>query len=41
MNRLTRKTNGKDYCIHCRYIEQTNEPFGRSENPELLGGTYE
>lgn len=33
MNRLTRKTNGKDYCIHCRHIEQTNELFGRSEKP--------
>ena len=31
MNRLTRKSNGKDYCIYCSYIEQTNELFGRSE----------
>lgn len=33
MNRLTRKTNGKDYFSHCRYIEKTNELFGRGEKP--------
>jgi hypothetical protein len=33
MDRLTRKTNGKDYCTHCRYIEKTNELFGRGEKP--------
>ncbi len=33
MNRLTRKTNGKDYYTHCIYIEKTNELFGRGEKP--------
>lgn len=33
MNRLTRKTNGKDYCIYCSYIEKSNEVFGHEEKP--------
>lgn len=34
MNRLTRKSNGKDYCIYCACIEKENEIF--EKNQELL-----
>lgn len=33
MNRLTRKTDGKDYYMHCRVIEKTNEVLGHNEKP--------
>lgn len=33
MSRLTRKTNGKDYCLYCDCIEKENEIFERSQKP--------
>lgn len=33
MSRLTRKTNGKDYCLYCDCIEKENEIFEKSKEP--------